>query len=48
MGRRARLRPKRMAEKLLQVRLALGISQTDMLRRLGFEEVIIYNRISEH
>jgi len=48
MGRRARLRPERLAEKLLRIRQALGISQTEMLRRLGFEDVIIYNRISEY
>ncbi len=48
MGRRARLRPKRLAEKLLQVRQALELSQTGMLRRLGFEEQIHYSRISEY
>lgn len=46
MGRRARLRPKRLAEKLRQVRLALGLSQSEMLDRLGFE--IHYTRISEY
>jgi transcriptional regulator with XRE-family HTH domain len=48
MGRRARLRPERLAEKLRQVRLALGLSQTDMLRRLRLEDVIHYSRISEY
>lgn len=48
MGRRARLRPERLAEKLLQVRQALELSQMDMLRRLGFEEQIHYSRISEY
>lgn len=47
MGRRARLRPERLAEKLLQIRHALGLSQTEMLKRLGFEDSISYNRISE-
>lgn len=46
MGRRARLRPERLAEKLRQVRLALGLSQTEMLNRLGFD--IHYTRISEY
>lgn len=46
MGRKARLRPKRLAEKLREVRLALGLSQTDMLNRLGFD--IHYSRISEY
>ncbi|HEX8634699.1 MAG TPA: helix-turn-helix transcriptional regulator [Pyrinomonadaceae bacterium] len=34
----ARERPARLAEKLLQIRLALGLSQGDMLRRLGEDE----------
>lgn len=45
MGRKPRLRPKRLAKKLRQVRLALGISQSEMLNRLGFD--IHYSRISE-
>ena len=48
MGRRARLRPKHLAEKLRQIRLSLGLSQTDMLRRLGFEDTLHYSRISEY
>ncbi|MDT5060492.1 MAG: Helix-turn-helix domain [Acidobacteriota bacterium] len=48
MGGAARMRPKRLAEKLLQIRLALGLSQTEMLRRLGFEGVIAYHRISNY
>lgn len=44
----ARRRPKRLAEKLLQIRNALGLSQTEMHRRLGVEEEILYNRISDY
>jgi transcriptional regulator with XRE-family HTH domain len=44
----ARPRPVRLAEKLLQIRLALGISQPEMLRRLGAEDQILYNRISDY
>lgn len=44
----ARPRPARLAEKLLQVRLALGLSQTDMLYRLGLEEQLKYTRISDY
>ena len=44
----ARQRSERLAEKLLRVRLALGISQTEMLKRLGVEEMIVYNRISDY
>lgn len=47
MGRRARIKPERLAEKLLQVRRELGLSQSGMLRQLGFEGLIDYRRISE-
>ena len=42
-----RPKPERLAEKLLLIRLALGLSQTEMLRRLEAEELITYNRISD-
>jgi len=48
MGAAARIKPKRLAEKLLQLRLALGLSQTEMLRQLGFEGVLTYHRISNY
>lgn len=35
MGRASRELPKRLGEKLLQIRTALGLSQDGMLRRLG-------------
>ncbi|MBV9925783.1 MAG: helix-turn-helix transcriptional regulator [Acidobacteria bacterium] len=44
----ARQRAERLAEKLLQVRLTLGLSQTEMLKRLGVEDMIVYNRISDY
>jgi transcriptional regulator with XRE-family HTH domain len=44
----ARRRPERLAEKLLQIRTALGISQTEMHRRLGVDEEIPYTRISDY
>lgn len=44
----ARPRPKRLAEKLKQIRLALGLSQTEMHRRLKAEEEIPYTRISDY
>jgi len=44
----ARQKTERLAEKLLQIRLALGLSQTEMLRRLGYEDVLVYNRISDY
>jgi transcriptional regulator with XRE-family HTH domain len=44
----ARQRAERLAEKLLQVRLALGLSQAELLKRLGVEDMIVYNRISDY
>jgi transcriptional regulator with XRE-family HTH domain len=44
----ARRRPERLAEKLLQIRVSLGISQTEMHRRLGVEDEIPYTRISDY
>lgn len=39
MGRGARMRPARLPEKILQIRLALGDTQEGMARRLGFPEI---------
>jgi transcriptional regulator with XRE-family HTH domain len=44
----ARPKPERLAEKLLQIRNALGLSQTEMLKHLGVEGVIKYTRISDY
>src|SRR5258707_8021186 len=38
----------RLGEKLLQIRTALGLSQTEMLKRLGYVESIFYTRISDY
>jgi transcriptional regulator with XRE-family HTH domain len=43
----ARRRPKRLAEKLLQIRNSLGLSQTEMYRHLRVEDEIPYTRISD-
>jgi len=47
MGRGAREKPQRLAEKLLLIRTTLGLSQTEMLKRIGAEERMAYHRISE-
>lgn len=47
MAKRPR-RAKRLGEKLLQIRSALGLSQTEMLKRLAFEDSIPYTRISDY
>ena len=44
----ARPRPSRLAEKLLQIRNALGLSQTEMHRRLGVQDLIEYHAISKY
>ncbi|MDT4966661.1 MAG: Helix-turn-helix domain [Acidobacteriota bacterium] len=43
-----RLKSRRLAEKLLQIREALGLSQSEMLRRLAFDDVLPYTRISDY
>jgi transcriptional regulator with XRE-family HTH domain len=46
MGRAARERPKRLAKKLLQIRLALDLSQDGMVVRLGLDEKIFRSSVS--
>lgn len=46
MGRYSRQKPERLAEKLLYIRKALGLSQNEMIRRLGLEEALTQSRIS--
>ena len=44
----ARPKPKHLAAKLRRIRETLGLSQSEMLRRLGFEDVHAYTRISSY
>src|SRR5829696_3657647 len=44
----ARPRPKRLAEKLSQIRRSLGLSQPEMVKRLGVTKQIHYNNISKY
>lgn len=44
----ARPRPARLAEKLLQIRTALGLSQPELHRRLDVEHLIDYTKISTY
>jgi transcriptional regulator with XRE-family HTH domain len=48
MGRRARPKPKRLAEKLFGIREALGVSQGEMFRLLDVEEFSEVKRISDY
>ena len=43
-----RPRPERLAAKLRAIREALGLSQTQMLARLGLEDNMHYGRISQY
>jgi len=46
MGRDTPAKPKRLAEKLLQIRESLGLSQNGMLKRLGHPERLLQTSIS--
>ena len=43
-----RPRPQRLANKLLAIREGLGLSQSQMLTRLGLEDTMHYGRISQY
>ncbi|MDQ3750410.1 MAG: helix-turn-helix domain-containing protein [Acidobacteriota bacterium] len=46
MGRVSRDKPKRLAEKLLQIRVNLGLSQNQMLEKLGLNDKVFRSAIS--
>lgn len=46
MGKRSRPKPERLAEKLLQIRNAYGLSQNEMIRRLGLTDELVQADIS--
>jgi transcriptional regulator with XRE-family HTH domain len=46
MGRSARLKPKRLAQKLVQLRTTLGLSQNQLIRELKVD--LTQNRVSEY
>ena len=48
MGTKPRVMPERLAEKLLQIRLALGLSQAEMWKHLGVEDLIAFKQISAY
>ena len=48
MGKKARHKPKRLAEKLVQIRMALGVSQSEILKRLDVEDFSDAKRISDY
>ncbi len=48
MGKGSRPRPERLPEKLRDIRLALGLSQAEMHRRLQLEGEVEYTNISKY
>jgi len=48
MGRAVRERPVRLAEKLLHIRTALGLSQNGMIRQMGMTDEIVQADISTY
>jgi transcriptional regulator with XRE-family HTH domain len=48
MGKYPRRKQKRIPEKLLQIRLALGLSQNEVLRAIGAEDDLYRTNISNY
>jgi transcriptional regulator with XRE-family HTH domain len=48
MGTARRPKPKRLAEKLKQIRIALNLSQNELIKRLGFEKELVQGTISTY
>jgi transcriptional regulator with XRE-family HTH domain len=48
MGKYPRRKQERLGEKLLQIRQGLGLSQNEMLRRLGLEDELSRTNISNY
>ncbi|MBD0369775.1 MAG: helix-turn-helix transcriptional regulator [Pyrinomonadaceae bacterium] len=48
MGTARRPKPKHLAEKLLHIRLALNLSQNDLIKRLDFEKELVQGTISTY
>ena len=48
MGRKARPQPERLGAKLLEIRNALGLTQSQMYRRLEVEDFISHKQLSKY
>lgn len=48
MGKSSRPKPERLAEKVREIRIALGLSQAEMHRRLGLDDQVEYTNISKY
>jgi transcriptional regulator with XRE-family HTH domain len=48
MGKKPRIKPRRLGKKLRQIRESLGVSQNEMLRRAGLEKKYGRNNLSNY
>lgn len=48
MGRARRWRVKRLPQKLLRIRTSLGLSQTDLILKLGLDQSLYQSNISSY
>lgn len=48
MGKAVRPKPERLAEKLLQIRQTLGLSQNELIKRLDFDKELVQGTISTY
>ena len=48
MGKAERKRPARLAEKLLHIRRALGLSQNELIRHMGLNDELVQQDISTY
>lgn len=48
MGQSSRPRPERLSEKLLEVRSKLGLSQNELIKRLGLSDELTQARVSAY
>ena len=48
MGRQPRRRPENLAKKLLRIRSGLGLTQFQLVKAMGVNDLIPYHRISEY
>jgi|SRR5947209_16046639 len=46
MGRASRPKPARLAEKLRQIRISLGLSQNGMILRMGLNKLLVREEVS--
>ena len=47
MGRASRFKPRHLAKKLLRIRKSLGLSQNELVQRMGFENELLREEISD-